>query len=68
MISDIDVLCMSMVFRIVCECNRTLIVDVDDVLIADVVADFSEKTEESYLLLESVKKSHVFQFRDGEGD
>ena len=64
MILDIDVLCVSMVFWVVCECDRTLVVGVNDILIADVVADFSEKTEESYLLLESVKKSHVFRFDD----
>ena len=48
MILDIDVLCTSMVFRIVCECDSALIVGVDDVLIVDVIVDFSEKMEEPY--------------------
>ena len=59
---------MGVVFRIVCECYSVLIVDVNDVLIADIVVDFSEKLKESNLLLESIKKGHVFRFRDGEDD
>ena len=61
-------LCTSVMLRIVCECYSALIVGVNDVLIADIVVDFSEKSKESNLLLESVKKGHVFRFHGGEGD
>src|SRR5579859_2721688 len=65
---DVDMFCTSVVLRIVCEGDCALIVAVDDVLIADVVADFSEKAEEPDLLLECVKNGHVFRFRTGESD
>jgi len=45
-----------------------LIIDVNDVLIADIVIDFSEKLNESNLLLESIEKSHIFRFHDEESD
>ena len=60
--------CMSMIFQIICECNNALIVDINDVLIADIVVDFFEKLKELNLLLENMKKGHVFRFRDKEGD
>src|SRR5205814_846059 len=56
-ILNIDVLCTGVVFRIVCGCDSALIVGVDDVLIADAVADFSEKTEEPYLLLRAWRRA-----------
>ena len=65
MILNIDVFYIYMMLRIVCECYSILIVGVNDVLIVDVVVDFSEKPEEPYLLLEGVKESHVFRFDDG---
>ena len=68
MILNIDMLCTSMMLRIVCECYSALIVGVNDVLIADIVVDFSEKSKKPNLLLESMEKDHVFRFRDGEND
>ena len=59
---------MSMIFWIIYECYNALIVDINDILIADIVVDFSEKSKESNLLLESMKKNHVFRFHDEEDD
>ena len=68
MILNVDMLGTSVVFRIVCECDGALIVGVDDVLIADVVADFFEKAEEPDLLLKGMWNCHVFRFGCGECD
>ena len=51
-----------------CKCDSILIVDVNNVLIVDSIIDFSEKMKESYLLLESVKESHIFRLDDRESD
>src|SRR5579859_2145317 len=67
-ILNVDVLCTCMVLRIVCEGDCALIVAVNDILIADVVSDFSEEAEEPDLLLECVEESHVFRFCAGESD
>ena len=63
---DVDMLGAGVVFRIVCKCDGALVVAVDDVLIADVVADFFEEAEEPDLLLERMKECHVFRFSRGE--
>src|SRR5579859_6212753 len=60
---DVDMFRTSVVLRIMCEGDCALIVAVNDVLIADVVTDFSEKAEEPDLLLECMEESHVFRFR-----
>src|SRR5579859_491898 len=65
---DVDMLCTCMVFRIVCEGDSTLIVTVDGILVADVVADFFEEAVEPDEVLEGMKESHVFRFRAREGD
>src|SRR5579859_6704956 len=65
---DVNMLCTCMVFQIVCEGDSTLIVTIDDVLIADLISDFSEEAEEPDLLLECMEESHVFRFWAGEGD
>src|SRR5579859_6663358 len=65
---DVDMLCTCMVFRMVCEGHSTLIVTVDGILVADVVADFFEEAVKPDLLLECVEESHVFRFCAGEGD
>src|SRR5579859_6791305 len=65
---DVNMLCMGMMLGIVCEGDGALIVAIDDVLITNVVAGFFEKAEEPDLLLECVKKCHVFRFGAGEGD
>ena len=54
-ILDVDMLYMSVVFWIVGKCDSALIVVINDVLVADVVADFSEETQEPGLLLERVE-------------
>jgi len=50
-----------MMLGIVCEGDSALVVAVDEILVVDVVADFSEKAEEPDLLLEGVEDSHVFR-------
>lgn len=57
-----------MMLWIMCKSYSTLIVTINDILVADVVADLSEKAKELDLLLKSVKESYVFQFGAGEGD
>ena len=57
-----------MVFGIVCKGDSALIVAIDEILIADIVADFFEEAVEPDELLESVEESHVFRFCAGEGD
>ena len=54
MVLNVDMLGASMVLRVVCQCNGALVIAVDDVLVVDAVVDFSEKTEEPYLLLEGM--------------
>jgi len=46
MILDVDVFSPSVMLGIVCEGDSALVVAVDEVLMVDVVADFSEKVEE----------------------
>ena len=60
-------LCTCMIFQIVSKGDSTLIVTLDDILVANVVANFLEEAMEPDDLLESME-SHVFQFRAGEGD
>ena len=43
MILDVDVLGTSMMLGIVCEGDSALVVAVDEILVVDLVADFSEK-------------------------
>ena len=68
MVFDVDMLGADVVFWIVCKCDGALVIAVDDVLVVDIVADFSEEAEEPDLLLESVEESHIFRFCVGEGD
>src|SRR5579859_8060833 len=65
---DVDMFRTSVVLRIMCEGDCALIVAVNDILIADVVTNFSEKAVEPDLLLEGLKDSHVFRFHTGECD
>src|SRR5271170_3222223 len=65
---DVDMLCTSVVFRVVRQCDCTLVVAIDEILIADIVADFSEEAEEPDLLLEGMEDGHVLGFHAGEGD
>ena len=51
---NVDMLGSSVVFRTVSECDSALVVCVDNVLVADVVANFIEKAEEPDLLLVGV--------------
>jgi hypothetical protein len=44
MILDIDIFCSCMVLRAVGKCNGALVVAVDDVLIADIVANLFEES------------------------
>ena len=44
------------------------VVAVDNILIADVEADFFEKVEEPDLLLKGVKESHIFRLSAGESN
>jgi hypothetical protein len=44
MILDIDIFCLCMVLRAVGKCNGALVVAVDDVLIADIVANLFEES------------------------
>ena len=68
MVFDVDMLGADVVFWIVCKCDGALVIAVDDVLVVDIVADFSEEAEEPDLLLESVEESHVFGFGGGESN
>src|SRR5579859_97558 len=65
---DVNMLCTCRVFQIVCKGYSTLIVAVDSILVADVVADFFEEAVKPDLLLECVEESHVFRFCAGEGN
>ena len=47
MILDVDMLRTSVMLVIVCEGDSALVVAVDEILMVDVVADFSEKAEET---------------------
>ena len=60
--------CTSVVLRVVRQRDGTLVVAIDDILIADIVANFSEEAVELDLLLERVEDGHVLRFRAGEGD
>jgi hypothetical protein len=46
MILNVDVFRSCMVFGVVGKCNSALVVAVDDVLVADIVADFAEEPQE----------------------
>src|SRR5579859_7005709 len=59
-ILNVDVLCTCMMFQIVSKGDSALIVTVDDILVADVVAYFLEEAEEPDWLLECVEESHIF--------
>ena len=61
-------LCTCMMLGVVCEGDCALVVAMDDVLVADVVADFFEKAVEPDKLFEGVEESHVFRFCAREGD
>src|SRR5271170_4864299 len=68
-ILDVDMFCTSVpVFRVVRQRDGTLVVAIDEILIADIVADFSKEAEEPDLLLEGMEDGHVLGFRAGEGD
>ena len=68
MILDVDMFHTSIMFQIVSEGDSALVVTIDDVLIADVIADFVEKAEEPDVLLKCMEKNYVFGFHAGEGD
>ena len=59
---------MCIVLQIVSESNCTLIIAVNDVLIADVVADFVEEAVQPDEFLEGMKESPVFRFSAEERD
>src|SRR5271170_1530752 len=65
---DVDMFCTSVVFRVVRQPDGTLVVTIDDILIADIVADFSEEAVEPDLLLDGVEYGHILRFHTGEGD
>lgn len=64
----VDALGSSVMFRVVSKCDDTLAVGVDDVLVADIVAEFLEETVNPNLFLQIMGKCYVFRFRSREGN
>ena len=60
MILNINILCINLMFRIIYEYYNILIIDINDILITDIIIDFSEKLKKLNLFLENIKKNHVF--------
>lgn len=57
-----------MVLEVVGKRNGTLVVAVDDVLVADIVANFTEEPQEPDLFLEAMEERHIFRFGGGQSD
>src|SRR5271169_1432992 len=64
----IDMLGSCMMFWVVCECDGALAVSVNDILIADIIAEFLEKAVYPDQLFQSMEECHVLWFCAREGD
>ena len=62
MVLNIDVLHVGVMFWVVCQCNGTLAVGVDSVLIANIIPEFLEKVVDPDLFFDSMKNRYILRF------